>query len=299
MDSRHIGLLVLTVAALAPAAARADEARPPEEEEEAVQIDGILPTHRREPRWWQVEGLHELHLNLVSDDRSGNDWTANLYLRGELHPTAVDELALRMDLEQRFVADPGESGLWLGDLRLYYARSFRIPVPCFPIPGKAVGYVTLPTSRISQARGYVTKPTAILTLAPTWKRFTLSHSVLFQYAFAKWATSSTGDPNTQLTLGYSFQLFYEVFPWFSPSVAWEQYWNRDYRTRELQSQPLQSEYYFEMALNFSLPMPEHAPSVDLSLAYAQGADVLEDGVTRLYFAKRDQTELYLAVNVTY
>lgn len=297
-------LLALAVAS-SSLSARADDPPPPasatpDEEDAAIQVDALVPTARRERRFWQVEGLHELHANLVSDDRSGNDWTTYSMLRGNLNLTGNDQVALRMDLEQRFIADEGESGLWFGDMRLYYSRAFKVCiVPTFPVPAKASAYLTLPTSRLSQERGYVTKPTAALTLAPTFRGFTLLGNVLFQYAFAKWATSSMGDPNTQLTTGYSLQLFYRVFDWFSPSVAWEQYWNRDYRTREGESQPLQSKYYFELALNFSLPMPELGPTVDLSLAYAQGADVLEDGITRLYFNKRDQSELYLAVNVAY
>lgn len=266
---------------------------------EEIQIDAIIPTARRERALWQVQGLYELHLNLVSDDRSGNDWLAWYMLRGDLNLTVVDQVSLRMDLEQRFIADPGESGLFFGDMRFYYSRAFTMPVPDFPIPAKAAIYLTAPTSRISRERGIITEPTASLTLAPSLGPFTLFTTGLFRYSFARWAESSQGDPNSQITTGYTLQLYYIPFDWFAPSIAWQQLWAVPYETREGDGQPANETYYLEIALNFSVPMPEQAPSLDLSLAYAQGASVLEDGVYRLYFAKRDQSEIYFGMNLTY
>lgn len=270
-----------------------------DEEVEEIQVDAIIPTSARERALWQVQGYYELHYNLISDDRSGNDWLAWYMLRGDLNITDVDQVSLRMDLEQRFISDPGEAGLFFGDMRFYYGRYFSLPIPNYPISGKASFYLTAPTSRVSQERGYITRPTAVLTLVPRWGPLTLIANGYFRYSAARFAQSRMGDPNNLLTTGYWFQLFYSPLDWFAPSVAWQQLWSLDYRTIEGERQPWQGQYYFELALNFSVPMPERAPALDLSLAYAQGADVLEDGVYRMYFAKRDQSEVYFGLNLTY
>jgi hypothetical protein len=269
-------------------------------EEKDIELDAIIPTATDKRFRFQIQGLYELHFNVMSADYSANDWLAFWMLRGNFDVSKHDQLSLRLDLEQRFVADPGESGLWFGDIRLYYSRKFSIPIPGFPIPGKASVYVTFPTSRPSIERSYITKPTAVLALAPSWGPLTLVANGYFRYSIAKYAESShRGNPNTMLTTGYMFQLIYVPVEWFAPSVAWLHTFSLPYETREDDRQLWQSNYYWEVALNFSVPMPEKAPGIDLSLAYAQGGNPLDDGVYRLYFAKRDQAEIYFGVNMIY
>jgi hypothetical protein len=237
---------------------------------------------------------------VISDDYSANDWLSFYMLKGNFNITKNNQLSLRLDMEQRFVADPGESGLWFGDIRLYYSRKFALPIPKFPIPGKVSFYLTAPTSRQSQKRSYITKPTVVLALAPSLGPVTLVANGYFRYNFVKYAESDhRGTPNTMLTSGFMFQLIYAPLDWFAPSAAWVSTWSKPYRTRENEIQPWKENYYWEVALNFSIPMPEKAPTIDLSLAYAQGANVLEDGVYRLYFGKRDQSEIYFGLNMIY
>lgn len=277
------------------------EPEPPAEGEVTeIELDAAIPTAAKKHRFYQIQGLYELHFNLVSDDHSANDWLSFYMLKANFNLTKFDQLSLRLDMEQKFVADADESGLWFGDIRLYYNRKFLIPIPKFKIPGKASIYLTAPTSRASIRRSYITKPTAVLALAPSLGPVTLVANGYFRYCFVKYAESNhRGTPNTMITTGVMFQLIYAPLPWFAPSAAWLSYWNKPYRTRENEYQPWKQYYYWEVALNFSLPMPEKAPSIDLSLAFAQGANVLEDGVYRLYFAKRDQSELYFGLNMIY
>ena len=276
----------------------ADE--PAEDQVGEIQLDAIIPTGARERGLWRVQALYELHFNLISDEYSANDWLSFYMLKGDLNLTDADQISLRLDLEQRYIADLGENGLWFGDMRLYYSRSFGIPIRDFRIPAKASVYLTAPTSRASRERSYITQPTAALTVAPSWGPLTLVGNGYFRYSFAEYAQSShRGDPNNMLTTGFWLQLFYTPFDWFAPSVAWQSLWHLSYPTRENDAQPWQRTYYLELALNFSIPMPERSPSLDLSLAYGQGASVLEDGVYRLYFAKRDQSEIYLGLNLAY
>jgi len=277
------------------------EAAPVGEAEGAdIELDAAIPTAAKKRRMFQIQGLYELHFNLISDDYSANDWLSYYMLRGNVDVTKNNQLSLRMDLEQRFIADPGESGLWFGDIRLYYSRKFLLPIPKFPIPGKVSFYLTAPTSRQSIRRSYITMPTVVLALAPSLGPVTLVANGYFRYCFAKYAESDErGTPNTQLMAGLMFQLIYIPVDWFAPSVAWVSNWSRPYSTRENEIQAWQQTYYWEVALNFTLPMPEKAPSIDLTLAYAQGSNVLEDGVYRLYFAKRDQSELYFGINMMY
>jgi hypothetical protein len=46
-------------------------------------------------------------------------------------------------------------------------------------------------------------------------------------------------------------------------------------------------------------MPDKYPGLDLSIAYDQGAPMLNGGTYRMYFYHRDQSELYFALNLTY
>lgn len=265
-----------------------------------IELDATIPTASKKPKIFQIQGLYELHFNVISDDYSANDWMSFYMLKANFNVTKNNQLSLRLDMEQRFVADPGESGLWFGDIRLYYSRKFALPIPKFPIPGKLSFYLTAPTSRQSQKRSYITKPTVVFALAPSLGPVSLVANAYFRYNFVKYAESDhRGTPNTMLTTGFMFQLIYAPLDWFAPSAAWVSTWNKPYRTRENEVQPWKENYYWEVALNFSVPMPEKAPTLDISLAYAQGANVLEEGVYRLYFGKRDQSEIYLGLNMIY
>ncbi|MBN1945778.1 MAG: hypothetical protein JW797_08875 [Bradymonadales bacterium] len=273
-----------------------------QEEEEGLEVESRLPASiEQAERFWQVLGLYELHFNLISDDYSANDWTSYYMLRGNYDITQNNQIGLRLDLDQRYIADPGESGLWFGDIRLYYTRFFTLPIPDFPIPARAIAYLTAPTSRVSQERSIITQPTATLRLIPSYGPFTLVADYTFRYTFARYAESSHGaTPNNMMTTGFMFWLVYNSpLEWFWPSVLWQSTWSKNYSTRENDWQPWLEDYYFEGALNFTLPLPDGYPTAELSLAYAQGASVLEDGVYRLYFAKRDQSQIYFGLSLTY
>lgn len=262
--------------------------------------DAIFPTASRGAQApWKIIGLYELHFNAWSDEYSANDWYSLYRLRGDRNLTEHDQVSLRMDLEQKYIADPGESGLWFGDMRFYYSRMFKIPIRSFEIPAKASLYITAPTSRVSYRRGYITKPTAVLQLAPKWGPLSLLAISSLRYSFAWYAESYGGDPNMQWTAELALQAFFAVTDWLAPSVSYSPSWSLPYETREGEGRPIVEEYYWEAAINVSVPMPEAAPTLDLSLAWAQGANVLEDGVYRLYIAKRNQSEIYAAINLTY
>ena len=266
-----------------------------------IELDAIRPTARKAHKLFQIQTIYEVHANLISDDRSANDWWSWWLVKGNINLTRNDRVSLRMDLVQRYIADPGENGLWFGDLRFYYSRKFQIPLTDeIIIPGQATLYLTAPTSRQSRARDYTTRPTGILTVVPNYGPLTLVANGYFRYSFATHAESTEGDPNTQLTTGYDLQLIYAPLDWFAPSFAWQYVWHKPYDLKYADnSGNWESEYYFEFALNFTIPMPEAFPTLDVSLAYGQGANVKEDGIYRTYFAKRDQSEIYLGLNLSY
>lgn len=245
-------------------------------------------------------GIYELHFNAISDDYSANDWLSYYMVKGSIDVTENNQLAVRMDMEQRYIADPNENGFWLADMRFYYSRKFSIPIPNFEIPGKGSLWLTAPTSRVSRARSYVTKPTLEATLVPSYGPFSLYTTGFFQYKIAKYAESNNdGDLNTLLETGYQLQLVYQPVAWFSPSVMWYQAFEKPYASREGVRQAWQPYYYYEVAANFTVPTPEQAPGVDLMLAFSQGANMLQDGVYRMYLSKRDQTDIYFGMTLTY
>lgn len=266
-----------------------------------VQLDAQLPTTPPPERFYQINGILEWHTNLVSDDYGANDFYLVYYLKGNFDVTKNNRLSLRMDLTQRFIADEGESGLWFGDMRFYYTRKFRIMAwNDYVIPGMVYGYLTAPTSRPSIERGIITKPTVVFALAPSIGPVTFIGRGYMQYVFARYSTSKMGDPNDQFLVGYDLQLLYVTpLEWLILSGDWSYTWSKKYQTRENEQQLWFGEYYWEAAVTFVIPMPKKAPSLDFTVAYAQGANVLEDGVFRTYFVKRDQSELYLSINLVY
>ncbi len=265
-----------------------------------VDISARIPTRAVAPRWWHLLGVYELHLNLISDQYGPNDVYSWYMVQAKFDLTKHDQLGLRAELFQRFIADAGEAALYPGDLRLYYFRKFTLPIPGFAIPGVASAYLTAPTSRESLQRSYITRPTAQLSLAPSYGPVTLVATGIYRYSFARYAESEERSAqNERQMAGVQAQLMYQPFDWFSPSFTWLSYWTEDYPVGGLSQGWKGNFYYFEFASTFTLPMPEGAPGLDLSLAYAQGAPMLTGGSYLFSFAHRDQSELYLGLNVTY
>mgnify|MGYP000999989225 CR=1 FL=1 len=266
-----------------------------------VDISARIPTRAKTGQFWHLLAIYELHFNLVSDAYSANDVYSWYLLQAKFDVTKNNQLGVRFDMLQRYVADEGENGLFPSDLRFYYWRKFALPIPKFPIPGVASLYLTAPTSRESRSRGYVTRPTVTLSLAPSYGPLTLIVTGIYRYSFAKDAESAERSaPNERQSAGIQGQLIYQPVDWFSPSFLWQSWWAEPYPDREGHDQGWRgSTYYFEVALTFTLPMPKPWPGVDLSLAYAQGAPMLAGGIYRFAFAKRDQSELYFGLNLTY
>jgi hypothetical protein len=266
-----------------------------------VDISARIPTRAVTDRFWHLLGVYELHFNLISDEHSANDWYAWYMAQAKFDVTRHDQLGVRLEMLQRYVADPGEAGLFFGDMRFYYWRKFTLPIPDFDVPGVASFYLTAPTSRESKARSYLTRPTVQLSLAPGYGPLTLIATGIYRYSFARFAESAErSSPNERQTIALQGQVLYQPLDWFSPSFTWQSWWAESYPSREGTTQGWRgSYYYFELATTFTTPMPEGWPGLDLSLSYAQGAPMLADGVYRFAFAKRDQSELYLGVSVTW
>jgi hypothetical protein len=287
----------------APPAAAPGAAAPAAEapRSDDVDISARIPTKSEAARAWHLLFIYELHFNLLSDQYSANDVYQWYLLQAKFDLSKHDQMGVRFDMLQRFLADRGENGLFPNDLRVYYWRKFSIPIPKFPVPGVASIYLTLPTSRESRARSYLTRPTATLSLAPSYGPLTLILTGIYRYSFAQYAESGEGSaPNERQSAGIQAQLMWQPVDWFSPSFLWQSWWAEPYPDREGHSQGWRgSSYYFEVALNFTMPMPKAGPGLDLSLAYAQGAPMLAGGVYRFAFAKREQSELYLGLNLAY
>jgi|GEM_PF-3380875 len=294
----RLALALLAGLALAPAPARADEAVPPPTEE--IDLSARIPTKAETDRWWHLLGVYELHQNLISDDYGPNDVYSWYMAQAKFDLTRYDQLGLRLEMLQRFIADPGEAALFFGDLRFTYFRKFALPIPGFSIPGVASAYVTAPTSRESHTRSYLTRPTAQVALAPSWGPLTAIVTGIYRYSFARYGQSEEqSSPNERQTAAVQAQLLYQPLDWLAPSFLWQSYWAENYPVGGFEQGWKGSFYYFELAVNFTLPMPEEAPAIDLSLAYAQGAPMLTDGTYRFAFYHRDQSEVYLGLNVTY
>ena len=271
-------------------------------EDTEVQLDGQVITSPAPNRFYQINGIAELHFNVWSDEYSANDVLMQYYLKANFDVTKNNRLSLRLDLSQKFIADEGESGAWFGDIRVYYTRKFKIPTfyKDYKLAGMVYGYLTAPTSRPSIERGIITSPTVVFALAPRFGPVTFVVRGFLRYVFARYAQSKMGDPNNQFLGGFDVQgIWATPLDWLVISGAFSWTWIKDYRTREHNQQLWDAQYYWEVAATFVIPMPKKWPSLDLTLAYAQGADVIDGGVYRTYIAKRDQSELYLSININY
>ena len=277
-------------------------AAPDGRDDTEVQLDGQVITSPAPKHFFQINGIAELHFNVWSDEYSANDVLMQYYLKANFDVTKNNRLSLRLDLSQKFIADEGESGAWFGDIRAYYTRKFKIPTfyKDYKIAGMVYGYLTAPTSRPSIERGIITKPTVVFALAPKFGPVTFVVRGYVRYVFAKYAQSKMADPNNQFLGGIDLQgIWATPLDWLVMSGAFSWTWIKDYRTREHNQQLWDAQYYWEVAATFVIPMPKKWPSLDLTLAYAQGADVIDGGVYRTYIAKRDQSELYLSININY
>ena len=249
---------------------------------------------------FKLIGGYRLEFNLISDDYSGNDFGSSYSIGANSYLTDKDQINIRWGMYQRYVADPGEEGLWFNDVRLYYARKFSIPIPEFSVPGKVTLRVTAPTSRSSIGRGYVSAPSLSLGLAPGVGPVTLVTSGYFVYHIARYAEYGNGTRyNTLFTAGYSLGASYSPLKWLGFSASARMSWREKYPTREGHWQDWEPGYGYSLGAGFAIPMPDEAPSLDIGLGFSQGADLLDGGVYKVYFAKREQSTVYLSIGLVY
>ncbi len=257
-------------------------------------------------RPWFFDALFETHFLATRDNLYSNDVYSTLYLTGNYDLPGVraisslGRISLRGNLTFRYIADPGESGTLLGDMRLYYSHPFSFSVKGQKFGGRGYFYWTFPTSKVSQQEGNISRPTLLVAFSKQLPLgLTLYLRPFARVNWAEYAEKEGGNMNTKWVLGYDIQLTYSL-PFhkrMSLGAGWLQDWYNKYASRDGYSQPWNSEYYWEVFAGYSIftkPV-----SLDAYLALASGRTAISDGVYRFRFMERNDTEIYFSLSARY
>jgi hypothetical protein len=201
------------------------------------------------------------------------------------------------------VADPDESGVLFGDLRLYYSRPFSFSIKGQEFMGRGYLYWTFPTSKVSQKEGNIARPTLLGTLVTE-----VPHGVSFifrpfvRFNWARYAEAEGGMPNQKWMMGYDLWATWQL-PWHKRlglGLIGGQDWYNRYDARDGESQPWGFEWFWEAYVSYGvLTKPRWPLSLDFYLNIASGHRNIEDGVWRARFVDRRDTEMYFSIWAMY
>jgi hypothetical protein len=267
---------------------------------------GVVVKKVERPKPWSVWGIFETHWSVVRDNQAKNDFYHVLYLYGNYDLPKVRDywptgrISLRMDFTRRYVADPDESGILSGDLRLYYSYPFSFKVKGQEFLGRGYFYWTFPTSKLAQKEGNIARPTILFQLMKELpKGFTLLLRPMIRFNWDKYAEAEGGAPNRKWDLAYDISAIWTL-PWHKPlnlSLTWYQGGFNSYDSREGETQPWNQEYAWEASVGYSFL--QKPVNLEAYIAITSGRRAIEDGVWRFHFTDRDETEGYLSLRAIY
>ena len=286
-------LLVCVVAPLA--SAHAVETPP----SEVVASEAAAPSKP----WSASLGLRYGRL-LVTDDTSGGDQSLAYRLGGRAEVFPGGKVSIRLGLNERFVAQPEESGFRLTDTTLSLSYGQTLPVGPKSIDVSHELAFALPTSRASSRQDlYVAVGYTLSLSMDLVSGLTASVSPNARYrahAFAERA-GMAGVMNTQWEFGSHLGLDYTLLDLgdelgnltLGASGGWT--WFRQYDAVDQHA----SVYADSGAWNQGYDYEAHVAYVflerySLTTSIEQGSNVLRDGIVNVSWFNRDEVELALA-----
>ncbi len=271
---------------------------------------------------WEVSAGWEGHRLIRQSDLEGAapDKYLNYYqAQFSWDFSQYDRLALAGGVYQRFLADPGETGLRADDVSLTYRRLVPLPNDFTFIPSASL---IAPTSFISFREGLITAPKVGLRLDKKLGQYvTVSARANGIYYIQRYNTSRDGTfPNPLARIGG--QIGGEVeMPFHKPlsfgitgSTYYMWYYNATSTMPNEQGagqagvtpdttytqQPISQSYGGEVYARYVLPTFVNGLETDASIAYARDpGSTLHDGVTHLYLFYRLQSEVYASLSARF
>ncbi len=219
---------------------------------------------------------------------------------------------------QRFLADPGETGLRADDTELRYRHLFELTNTMQLSPSASV---YLPTSFISWRESLIMAPRLQVRLDKQFGEYVSANArVNGTYYWEKWNTQVNGGslPNPLARIGG--QVGAEVaMPFHKPltvevvaSTYYQWYRNatstipnlpgagQTGTTQGVTTQPVSQAYGGEARVHYYFPTVIKGIDTDAMVAYARDpGSTLHDGVTHLYLFYRLQSEVYAALNARF
>jgi hypothetical protein len=280
----------------------------------------VMTHHVEQMKPWEVGASFETHRLIRQEDLEGAASSKvfnvfGLYARYDL--TEHDRLSVGDFIEQRFLADQGETGLRSGDVTFRYTRTQPLPRQ---FTFSATGALSAPTSFSSQKMSLITAPTLILQLDKKVGKYLALSGRASGGAFVyKYDSAQGGQPNPKWRL--SALLEAEVtMPFHEPlsigiDVATSYNWLYDVNSAggtsngvvadsQFPNQPIAQSYGGEIFVRYLLPTLAGIKS-DFSLALADGDpslsynSVLHDGVSEFYLFFRQTAEVYGTFSLRY
>ncbi len=275
------------------------------------------------PKVWEVGATWETHRLIRQNDVNNSSKNLNVlagYARYDI--TDKDRIRLNAYLNQRFIADSGETGYRFDDLVLQYRR--RIPLPeDFTI--FATGQLTAPTSFSSQKSGLITAPRVSLAVEKLFGEYvTTSARVSGTGYISKYRTAEGGNYNPKYGLsagadvevampfhkplsfgvgvGTGYSWYYEPNSTNDPNPQVQAYGTT--ADTQFSTQPITQSYFGEIFARYVLPNIVGVKS-DVTIAAANGdpslgsVSVLRDGVAHFNVAYRQTAEVYGTLAIRY
>jgi hypothetical protein len=205
---------------------------------------------------------------------------------------------VRMGFNQRFVAEPNESGFLFQDLRVGGIYSHGLP---WELPAWAGNIrfvhildVLTPTSRASQNQSMylATQQTSLVTWTPGWS-LTLGVSETWQQRFNQYAERAGRDGGMNVQSMIVGSLFVQYSPIVGLQLGADVYstWIRRYSSRESFVSASSSQDFWGQQFGWDLSAFYRVlPMLELGASVEHAQSVLDGGVIRTHFVNRDETE---------
>jgi hypothetical protein len=275
------------------------------------------------PKVWEVGATWETHRVIRQSESAGANKNLNVlagYVRYDI--TDKDRIRLNAYLNQRFIADDGETGVRFDDLVLQYRRTIPLPEQFTMF---ALGQVTAPTSFDSQKSGLITAPRVTLSLEKLFGEYvTTSVRVGGTGYVTKYRSYEGGRPEPKFGLsagadvevampfhkplsfgagvGTSYSWFYQPNSTNDPNSQVQALGTT--ADTQFTDQPIAQSYFGEVFARYILPNIVGVKS-DVTIAAANGdpslgsVSVLRDGVAKFNLAYRQTAEVYGTLAIRY
>jgi len=277
--------------------------------ETAASAASTASTETGPKRQWQASASVNYRQLAVSDPDPANDRALLYTLGGNVGVFEGGKVFLRLGLQERFVAEPGESGAKFRDtsIGLSYAS---------PITFDANNTLNLlhrlafflPTSRASLAQDLYVAPQYVLAANYELVHgLTLSLSPDARYRWHEYAERAgiAGVMNVQWELGLHGGLdwtFLETERFGSLTIGGSSGfgWQRKYASRDAHESSSADAALWSQSYDWEAHVSyDPLRYLSLSIAVEHGGNVLRDGIVNTFFTHRDETELSFTLAGTY